>query len=99
MTGTGIASPSSTCTTSQPATDPSTTARPPWSTPTTASASSPPTRSCAPGSGVRRLLITRTDLIEDADHAGLTLTAFLRANAGRIAADLNAILEAKSAAA
>ncbi|MER7280555.1 hypothetical protein ABT369_39560 [Dactylosporangium sp. NPDC000244] len=46
-----------------------------------------------PGSGVRRLLTTRTDLVEDARVAGLTVSEFMRANAGRIAADLNAILE------
>ena len=47
----------------------------------------------APGSGVRRLLLTRIDLTEDAQAAGLTLSAYVRANAGRIAADLNAVLD------
>jgi hypothetical protein len=45
-----------------------------------------------PGSGVRRLLATRTDLVEDAQIAGVPLSEFMRANGGRIAADLNAIL-------
>ena len=35
--------------------------------------------------GVRRLLLSRVDLIEDAQAAGLTLSAYMRANAGRIA--------------
>jgi hypothetical protein len=49
-----------------------------------------------PGSGVHRLLTTRIDLVEDAQNAGLTLSEFVRVNASRIAADLNAII--KSAA-
>jgi hypothetical protein len=43
-----------------------------------------------PGSGIRRLLTTRTDLVEDARVAGLTVSEFMRDNAGRIAAELNA---------
>lgn len=42
-----------------------------------------------PGSGVRRLLMCRVDLVEDAANAGQTLAAYVAANAGRIAADLN----------
>lgn len=46
----------------------------------------------ADGSKVRRLLLASTDLREDADAAGLSISAYLKANAGRIAADLNAVL-------
>jgi hypothetical protein len=45
-----------------------------------------------PGSGVRRLLLTRIDVFEDADRAGLTVSAYLRENEGRIVADLNALI-------
>lgn len=48
-----------------------------------------------PGSGVRRLLTTRTDLVEDAQAAGLTVSEFMRTDAARIAAELNATLDAK----
>jgi hypothetical protein len=47
----------------------------------------------AEGSVIRRLLLTRTDLVEDADAAGLTLSAYVWANASRIAADLNTVLD------
>jgi hypothetical protein len=43
----------------------------------------------APALSVRRILLTHTDLVEDAGNAGLTLSAFLKAHAGRIAAELN----------
>ncbi len=45
-----------------------------------------------PGSGVRRLLTTRTDLAEDAQTVGVPLSEFVRVNAGRIAGELNAVL-------
>ncbi|GAA0493986.1 hypothetical protein Ade02nite_20850 [Paractinoplanes deccanensis] len=44
------------------------------------------------GSTIRRLLMSRTDLVESADYAGMTLAAYVKANAGRIAADLNSSL-------
>lgn len=50
-----------------------------------------------PGSGVRRLLTTRIDLVEDAQNAGLTLSEFVRVNVGKIAAELNAVLERAAA--
>ena len=43
----------------------------------------------APALNVRRILLTRTDLVEDAGNSGLTLSAYLKAHAGRIAAELN----------
>jgi hypothetical protein len=46
----------------------------------------------SPGSTIRRLLISRTDLIEQAGYSGLSLAAYVRANAGRIAAELNEVL-------
>lgn len=45
-----------------------------------------------PGSGVRRLLTTRIDLVEDAQNAGVPLSEYVRANARRITAELNAVL-------
>ncbi|MDG4795110.1 hypothetical protein [Micromonospora sp. WMMD1082] len=46
-----------------------------------------------PGSGVRRVLLARGDLVDGAQAAGLTTSAFVRANAGRIAAELNTVLD------
>ncbi len=46
----------------------------------------------APGSGVRRLLLTSTDLAEDAANAGVSVSDYVRTHAGRIAADLNAVI-------
>jgi hypothetical protein len=43
-------------------------------------------------STIRRLLLSRTELAEDAGHAGLTVTAYVRSNAARVAAELNAVL-------
>lgn len=42
-----------------------------------------------PGANVTRLLLTKTDLLEDAAAADQTITAYLDANAARIAAELN----------
>lgn len=44
------------------------------------------------GSNVRRLLLTDTDLREDAAAAGLSMSAYLRERAGRIATELNDVL-------
>ena len=38
------------------------------------------------------MLLTHTDLVEDARMAGLTVSAYVRANASRIAAELNGII-------
>lgn len=46
-----------------------------------------------PGSTIRRLLISRTDLVEQASYSGLTFSAFVRANAAKIAAELNDVME------
>lgn len=46
----------------------------------------------APDSGVRRLLLTSTDLAEDAAAAGVSISDYVRANAGRIAAYLNDVI-------
>ncbi|GAA3455700.1 hypothetical protein GCM10018962_75330 [Dactylosporangium matsuzakiense] len=46
-----------------------------------------------PRGGMRRLLMTRSDLVEDAEAAELTLSEFLRANAASIDTDLNAVLD------
>lgn len=46
----------------------------------------------ADGSLVRRVLLTREDLVADVDGSGLSLSAYLQANAGRIAAELNDLL-------
>jgi hypothetical protein len=43
-------------------------------------------------STVRRILLTSTDLQEDAAASGATMSAFLRANAGRLAKELNDVL-------
>jgi hypothetical protein len=44
------------------------------------------------GSGVRRILLTTTDLREDVEASGMSMSAYLRANAGRIAQELNDLL-------
>ena len=49
----------------------------------------------APGSGVRRLLMSLTDLAEDAASAGLTCAAFVKATAAEVADALNAVLAEK----
>lgn len=46
----------------------------------------------ADGSKVRRLLLTNTDLQEDAVASGLSMSAYLKANASRLASELNDIL-------
>ncbi len=46
-----------------------------------------------PGSGIRRVLMTRTDLAEDAAAAGMAVSEFVRANARRIAAELNDVIQ------
>ncbi len=46
-----------------------------------------------PTSGVRRLLLTRTDVFEDANQAGLSVSAYVRERGARIAADLNELIE------
>lgn len=43
-------------------------------------------------SGVRRLLLTRTDLAEDAAAAGRTVSEHVRAEGGRYAAELNTLI-------
>lgn len=43
----------------------------------------------ADGSNVTRLLLTKVDLLEDAQNAGLTITEYLDQHAARIAAELN----------
>ena len=58
-----------------------------------------PNQVLQPGSGVRRLLLTRTDVIDDAQAAGVPVSEYVRANAGRIAAELNALLGAAPASA
>jgi predicted alpha/beta-hydrolase family hydrolase len=45
-----------------------------------------------PGSTIRRLLTSREDLAADADYAGMTLNAYIRAHGARIAADLNRVM-------
>lgn len=45
-----------------------------------------------PGSGVRRLLLTHVDLVQDAAADGLTLAAYVRKEAGRIAREINEML-------
>lgn len=45
-----------------------------------------------PGSGVRRLLLAREDLVESAGAAGLTVSAYVRAFGGSLAADLNDVI-------
>ena len=52
----------------------------------------PPDAVLAPGSGVRRLLLTRATLAEYSDAAGLSPSAYVRAYGGLIAADLNVLL-------
>jgi hypothetical protein len=44
------------------------------------------------GSTIRRLLMSRTDLVELAGYSELTFSAYVKANAGRIAAELNIVL-------
>lgn len=44
-------------------------------------------------STVRRLLLTTTELREDADAAGMTVAAYVRAHAAQIARQLNTILK------
>ncbi|GGL12882.1 hypothetical protein [Mangrovihabitans endophyticus] len=46
----------------------------------------------APGSTVRRLLLSRSALTEDAAASGLSVAAFARVNGGRVAAELNNVL-------
>jgi predicted alpha/beta-hydrolase family hydrolase len=46
----------------------------------------------AAGTKVRRMLLTLGDLSDDALNAGLSLPAYLKAHASRIAAELNAVL-------
>lgn len=46
----------------------------------------------AEGSKVRRLLLTGTDLQEDAAASSLSMPAYLKANATRLASELNDIL-------
>ena len=46
----------------------------------------------ADNSNVRRMLLTLTDLREEASNAGLTVSGYLKANAARIVAELNAVL-------
>lgn len=45
-----------------------------------------------PGSGVRRLLLSRTELVEEAGAVNVTLAAYVRDNASRIAAELNELI-------
>ena len=47
----------------------------------------------AEDSTVRRMLLTRTDLIDGVHAANTTMSAYLKAHAGRIAAELNAVME------
>lgn len=44
------------------------------------------------GSKVRRLLLTLEDLRDDADRAGLSMSAYLRENAARVAGELNDVM-------
>ncbi len=46
----------------------------------------------APGSGVRRVLLTRTELLDLAGGSGLAVSGFVRANAGRIARELDSLI-------
>lgn len=44
------------------------------------------------GGGVRRLLLTRTELVESAQAAGLSVSEYVRRHGGRLAADLNKLI-------
>jgi hypothetical protein len=51
----------------------------------------------APDSGVRRRLLSLGDLLDGAEAIGVSLSTYVRAEAGRIASELNALLVEPSA--